>query len=508
MHALFALFIRSLRDDTRSKALLWARVGLAVAVVFAIFEARVMEWRGVSGLDFFESLVWMNVVFIVVAGLSYFASAITEEKEEATLGLLRMTDLSPLAILLGKSTSRFVGGALLLLVQFPFALLAITLGGVHMSQVTGSYAILLAALFFACNAGLLASVISRRTGVAGVWSAGIMGAWTCWMFLVAWGVLLLAGDHVLRSGSFSGWLEERFHGQCPVGAVNRLLNVSGIQFSVVEPCLWLLGGGVLAFMFSLVLFDRCCSESGEAAPGRARKAAGGAGRRGARRATGDAIAWRDFHFFHGGMRVVWIKSAVYLAGAIYLAFEFTWSWFGHEFYFVMLFCLALGFIGLESAFAASRIYRIERKEKTLSSLLILPRDLEDVIRSKRRAVVRSLCPALAGLGIAAVPLVGPIVSNTLQHVEMLFYGPAVAFLTIAQFYFNLRLVAWFSLRMKWGGLPTALALSWVANSIAGFLAAVMFQQAAIIILAICTLIASIMLKRALHLRIEQAAAEE
>ena len=54
-------------------------------------------------------------------------SAEAEEKEEQTLGLLRMTGLNALSILLGKSTSRLLGALLLLLAQFPFTIFAITL---------------------------------------------------------------------------------------------------------------------------------------------------------------------------------------------------------------------------------------------------------------------------------------------------------------------------------------------------------------------------------------------
>ena len=172
LNALLALFGRSVRDDTRSKTLLWARLGIAVAVLFSILRASSRTFGGgATGLSFFSSVVWMNFVVICVAGMSYFASSITEEKEEGTLGLLRMTDLSPIAILLGKGTSRMIGGLLLLLVQLPFAMLAITLGGVRMDQVMGCYALLGAFLFFACNVGLLGSVLSPRTGVAEVLAA-------------------------------------------------------------------------------------------------------------------------------------------------------------------------------------------------------------------------------------------------------------------------------------------------------------------------------------------------
>jgi len=125
-----ALFERSLRLETRSALICWSRAGLLVVILLVLYTIQSLArigWYGAPGLHFLQELVWVNLVFITLAGLSYFASAITEEKEEMMLGLLRMTDLNPVAILLGKSTSRLVGALLLLLVQAPFILLAVAL---------------------------------------------------------------------------------------------------------------------------------------------------------------------------------------------------------------------------------------------------------------------------------------------------------------------------------------------------------------------------------------------
>ena len=128
-----ALFERALRLETRSAVMCWARIGLLAIILVILLPIQAMArsgWYGAPGLRFLQEMVWVNLVFITLAGLSYFASAITEEKEEMMLGLLRMTNLNPVAILLGKSTSRLIGALLLLLVQVPFVLLAVTLGGV------------------------------------------------------------------------------------------------------------------------------------------------------------------------------------------------------------------------------------------------------------------------------------------------------------------------------------------------------------------------------------------
>ena len=108
----------------------------------------------------------LNVALIVLAGISFFATAITEEKEEETLGLLKMAGLNPLGLLLGKSTSRLINTLLLLGVQFPFTLLAVTLGGATVTQIVAGYAALAAFLILTANVGLLASVVFRRGGTA------------------------------------------------------------------------------------------------------------------------------------------------------------------------------------------------------------------------------------------------------------------------------------------------------------------------------------------------------
>ena len=176
MRALFALFIRSIREDTRAKLPVLLRVALIGIILLIIWSShRNFTQSSAPGLQFFTSVMMLNLGFIALAALSLFPSAITEEKEDETLPLLRMTNLNPLSILLGKSTSRLLSSLLLLAVQIPFTLLAITLGGISFGQILSAYAILAATTFFLCNLALLASVISRTTmrasilvGVTGV----------------------------------------------------------------------------------------------------------------------------------------------------------------------------------------------------------------------------------------------------------------------------------------------------------------------------------------------------
>lgn len=162
-----ALLGRSLREDARLLRSHAARLLFLGLIYFSLKEAQAYgsAW-GAPGLNFFESMSWWNFIFILLIGVSFFATAITEEKEEMTLGLMRMAGISPVALLLGKSTSRLFRALLLLAVQFPFAVLAITLGGVTLHQVLATYVALAAFLILTANVALFCSVCTKHSRTA------------------------------------------------------------------------------------------------------------------------------------------------------------------------------------------------------------------------------------------------------------------------------------------------------------------------------------------------------
>jgi ABC-type transport system involved in multi-copper enzyme maturation permease subunit len=502
LNAVLALFGRSVRDDTRSKTLLWARIGIAVAVLFAILRARTSFYiGGAPGLNFFASVVWMNFVFICIAGMSYFASSITEEKEEGTLGLLRMTDLSPVSILLGKSTSRLIGGLLLLLVQVPFVMLAITLGGIRLDQVLGAYALLGAFLFFACNMGLLGSVVGARTGAAAVAAVAFALIYLSWPFLAA---------RIL-----SPW---RAHAQslaqhfATPALIESVLQSRGTPVEVAGGICALLLGGFAAFVLAWHLFDRFCGDPAERsapAPATARVGAGPQAIERPRpsRTWPDAVCWRDYYYLHGGTRMAWVKSVLYFLGALWIAglMSSNRGMQGTALFWTLLIA-SLALVIFESLFATSRIYRIERKEKTLSTIMALPQDYEAVVKSKQRAIWISLLPGLTVVGICLLVLT-PWILAEVAGTFFIWFLQGVAYF-VAQLYFNHNLVAWFSLRMKWGGLPLALGISWLGNLMAIFLTGLLFQLGALVVLIIVSVGAAVAMHNAFRRRLAAAATED
>ncbi len=401
---LIALFSRAVRDEVRGK---FSPIIRATAALFLLLlvgvNQRSFEYQAAAGQGLLMMIAMVNFFGLTLVGLGSFCSAITEEKEEGTLALLRMTRLNPLAILLGKSTARFVGGLLFLAVQIPFTMLCVTLGGAARDQILRVYAVLGAYLFFLCNLGLFWSVICRRTSraVSLTFFCGIV------FYILPW---FLAGPLFLRS--FTGgpaspefglfeWVIAHLIRSNPLGDIaNTIFNRGGGGFPFTSDSLpFHLGGGAVFFILSWVLFDRFCSNAGEAAP-RKRKLTGGSAY-GLRvpRPWRLAIAWKDFHFITGGKKGMGIRLILY---SVVIGCICAWSnsnKFGNG-------NLDYGDIGgiirwsalilftAEFLSVSTRIFGVERKRQTLGSLYLLPTSPARIAWQKFLGCALSLLPLL------------------------------------------------------------------------------------------------------------------
>ena len=459
-----ALFERSLRLETRSALICWSRVGLLVLILLFLIPIYSMAntgWVGAPGLAFLQEMAWANLVFITLAGLSYFASAITEEKEERMLGLLRMTDLDPIAILLGKSTSRLVGALLLLLAQIPFVLLAVTLGGVGPLQIAASYATLLAYLFLVCNLALLFSVVSRNTTTAAAFTLGVL-----LLFLLGhyWAAGIEAasappGQVNLQRGVWPALTAtiDLWRQATPSDRLSGIFRTGfagpAIGFQVASN----LALGVLLFLLSWMIFDRCTREEKEAAPlglplfrrttRHSRIPRGIIGTR--------AITWKDFTFMSGGGFGLWLKFAVVaflVALCNVIALESgNGTVFTKEFEGTVLIWVSLAATAIFLAWDASRLFRGEIRDKTLSSLVLLPVSLSELAYRKVAGALAGTLPLLTGvvLGVLLTPDdLGKLLNEMTR--EPIIFG--VFTVAILQFVLFLHLIAFLSLIIKRGAL--------------------------------------------------------
>ena len=156
-----AFLTRSIRQESRLFTHHMVR-GSLVLLTLIVFFLQVLgsPRRGASGLFLVESISNCCYLCLTLLGIMYFSLAITEEKEEETLPLLRMTGVRNFTLLIGKSVPRLAIVILLILVSAPFLLLSIALGGVVPEQIIALVLGMMCYAFCLSQIGLFSSTIS------------------------------------------------------------------------------------------------------------------------------------------------------------------------------------------------------------------------------------------------------------------------------------------------------------------------------------------------------------
>ena len=374
-------FGRSLKEGTRQIRTYVIRGALLLGVLTLLASAQAASlYLGAPGLQLFGGIYRLNLVFICFAAPGYFASVITEEKEAGTLGLLKMAGLDPVSILLGKSTSQILGAVMLLLVQVPFTVLAVTLGGVSLPQVFAGYLAMLAFLLFMGNMALLFSVVCRHSGrAAGLCVLALMAFFFGPPMVQAVLAALVRKGAVLSSGGthqMIGGLFDLVAHASPFDWMEHVL-ATGFSGPLVGFQFWsnlVLAGG--CFLLAWKAFDPFTREQVAAAPPRnlLTRRIGRLSALGAGRAWTNALAWKDFYFMSGG-KVVLVARLV-LVGLIPLTVVAFVAYSGGkpdrvEVGGVVLW-VSLVLLFFELMSLSAKIFGEERKWQTLSAIMVLP----------------------------------------------------------------------------------------------------------------------------------------
>lgn len=476
MRGSLALLVRSLRQDARSLRPHLLRLALVVPnFMFLYYAQSVSVFMGAPGQKFFQPVAYLNFFLITLAGTSFFATAITEEKEEMTLGLLRMAGISPLSLLLGKSTTRLFSTALILSAQFPFTLLAIMLGGVTLSQIVATYFSLLAYMLLLSSLGLLCSVYCSRSGRAAILATVVIAtlligptifSWI-WMGVIQTGLVDPFSSLAESMSVVLLWIDD-------ISAFHRIGVISWTGFADSAFSMQVIVHTITAvvlFVVAWLTFDLFNRDETSATPARGilpqitLSLGGNRGR--SRRAWQNAFVWKDFQFLSGGIWLQLIKFGVYLVvGAVIFVvstyFDPGGGWdrdlLGGTLLWVALFGAAV-----EISITASRVFREETRWKTLSGLAMLPTSLVWISYSK-------LLGCLLGfLSVAAVFVLGTMIHPSVvwKAFEKIVTEPW-HWVWICQLILFWHLVTFLSLHVKWGSLPLAVAIILIADFLAYF----------------------------------------
>lgn len=446
LFGLLTLLGHSLRQESRSRASHWFRMGSLFVATWLLISAHYTVWTfGSVGRIFVESLTYLDLLMILIAGSSYFGSVITEEKEQGTLGLLKLAGFSNVGLMIGKSTARILSALVIFAMQLPFAFLAIVLGGISAPSIFAAYLALGAYLIFLGNVGLLMSTICRRNALA-TSTTFLIGA------LLVWGGKVAAFGRTAGIAKSVGWVgravDKFTEFEAWFSIHNRLQEIITVRNApiVTAQFWWSLGLALGLFGLSWLLFDRFTEYTESTEPHRT-------GSKWARwqlavsRPWKDALAWKEYQFSTGGHTTFGLKLAFYAAMIICGIVFKTWAEkryglklpelvFGSIFAVFLLECLSFAGSFLGGEYVAG----------TLPNLILMPHSVARIVVSKFLGGILSVLPTLIAIYAASL---------FVERDAVLYdWGPRDLVL-VSSYVLLLHLTTFFSIRVRRGAVAWA-----------------------------------------------------
>lgn len=521
---LLALTVRSMREDARSfKTHLW-RGALVAALIFVLMSARGLSaFRSAQGLEFFSMITILNFFLLTFFAGGLFASAITEEKESGSLGLLKLTGLSPLSILLGKSAGLYLTTGLLLAIQLPFTLLAVTFGGISPRQIVAAYMLLAAYSLFIGGLGLLGSVLFDRAKAAGRFVFSVLAV----IYIVPPVGSSLLGMFTMPSWSGPPpiWAENLggvFEAIRVASAFDAIREILGTGFAggiVDATVLSNAALGLVCFMLAWWSFERATRTERPPAPPRPAliRRVKLEGRGWATRAWADAVAWKDFRFIAGGAPGLFWWTIIYGAAVVCPIVVIVWfsRIFGEKVDWEMLSWVALWvplvLLPLQAGMLAGKFLNEEMRWGTIGSLAVLPMTIGSAAYSKARGVSLQLLPGLAWLAAGFIWCAAADGATLIDGIaDML--GEVSFWYGLASLIFIYHAAAWLSLYVKRGAFALTVAGYYLGNSILGALFFVLLgndgAEAFVGVMTIALFVGSFLLHPWIGRRLESLAAAE
>lgn len=399
------LFSWTLRMDSKSIMPHVVRAGFAFLILIAI-GTTLGDVFGVNraGLEFFKAICFLNFLLITVSGISYFVSALTEEKDSGTFALLQLAGMTPLAITLGKSTSRLVTSLMLLVIQLPFTLLSITLGGILWQQVIAAYLALAAWMILVANLALLCSAKCATSGRA---------AALCGTVLLLYFALppICSGFLAAVPPATMNPTLSRILAEVPVlfsvisinDRLSDILQIGG-DYSLATTQFWASCGlGGFFFTVSTVMLNYWTrpSENGGT------ESSGALRRWSLERTWKLPIAWKEFHFYTGGRSFFLTKlfgGFILLAGFyalqqtetgdVHLTLKGDLGW--------NAFLTFVAILSVELVLYASGCLFHELRQSTQSTLAMAPHTPTRILLEKTLGCLIAVAPSLILIGITSI----------------------------------------------------------------------------------------------------------
>jgi hypothetical protein len=301
------------------------------------------------------------------------------------------------------------------------------------------------------------------------------------------------------------------------GFNDRLIRTQGLSNIIAGLALFSSGMGAVQYL------QRRAAES---VPIRGRVGRSGQKREwsSAGRAWKQALIWKDFHFLAGGFLGGHSGSVIKLIAYGLFLGTIVWKpqlWGRSAVHWDDAGFTIMGFMGflvaVELTLAAARIFRHERRWRTLSSLAMLPSSLGSIAYQKVLGALLVVWPAVLYFFIGLMCASGTIWEELHKLWSKPNHGLAsmigqiafggFAFFVIQPLFF-LHLVANLSLRVKWGTIPLAIAINYLFFTFTMMTVMFLVGQGMLFVLAIMFIAATIFLHVNTGARLRELAGEE
>ena len=307
-----AFLTRSIRQESRLLTHHAVRGAMVLLALIAFFwQVAATPKLGASGLVLVNKICAYCYYSLTLMGIMYFSLAITEEKEEETLPLLRMTGVRNFTLLIGKSIPRLAIILLLILVAAPFLLLSISLGGVVPTQILAMVLGMMCYAFCLSQLGLFCSTICRSSqrAVSATFVLWLVLEFGSWLLTISATACKERGFFAVQHGC--NYLAEHWW-QCTMWSASSgyLSFVRGDE--ILHPQMaFHLCVGVAFFLCSWLLFEKMNQASLAQGASASENITRGLKTRtnGLRslRCWDAALAWKSWQFQVGGWLWLWIS---------------------------------------------------------------------------------------------------------------------------------------------------------------------------------------------------------
>lgn len=473
-HGTWALLNQTLRADSRKlSTFLFLLAFVGYLFLMTMLASASSDQLGAAGLTLFTAITWMNFICILLAGLGYFSKVLSEEKEESTLELFKLVGVGPVVLMLGKSTSQLILALIVLALQLPFTQLAITLGGVTLSQILAVYLGLAAFTVLIANLGLFWSAISSSD------SSAASGMFLCYL-MAGVGLNLLhrffAGpiNPMTNSSEWYSWLLPLGQFLVDESIPSRLSRIlaTGYDGTIMTPQVLVnLLGGVCLFFLSSLLFETQVKAKAEKGSGPSRKRTfrifSETKQRKVSRPWENPVAWKEYHFQCGGNSRLVLKTFLYFSlflvvGIICLI---TSPVIRQQDVAIFLIFGGLLLFGVELFFHAHNLFSTEIKNQTWQNLYLASDSISGIAWQKILGCLLHSLPTL--IFVLAGILVAPeMVSKALLEDQGIIIVLTFWVVFLVAF---LPLVTYLSLEMKRGSLVMNILLLLLALSCFGWM---------------------------------------